>query len=167
MFRSYFLLMPLLLGTACSPAPTAPETTESKVFVVRHAEKLGGHDPALSAAGQARAAALADLLATERIVRIFSTDTRRTRQTAAPLAERLRLQVELYDHRNQAGLAWMLRQTNGNALVVGHSNTIAETVAALAAAPGPAVADNEYDRLYVVTLAKDGTRAEIRRYGVN
>lgn len=168
MLRTLFLLLPLFLNVACSPTPSVPETMQSTVFVVRHAEKLGGHDPALTGAGQARAETLAALLANERIVRIFSTDTERTRLTAAPLAERLRLQVELYDHRDLAGLAWMLQQTAGNALVVGHSNTIAETVAALGAVAGPAVSDDEYDRLYVVTLTADGrAHAQVRRYGAD
>ena len=44
----------------------------------------------------------------------------------------------------------------GNHLVVGHSNTPPMLVEALGGAPGGPIGEDEYDRLYVVTLAPDG-----------
>jgi hypothetical protein len=76
-------------------------------FLVRHAEKdpTVAENPPLSAAGQARALALADRLGGERITRVLATDTRRARDTAAPLATRLGLRSQLYDHRRLRDLA--------------------------------------------------------------
>ncbi|CAN5166706.1 hypothetical protein BH11MYX1_BH11MYX1_55170 [soil metagenome] len=41
-------------------------------------------------------------------------------------------------------------------LVVGHSNTVPETVKALSGTTIAPIAETEYDRLYTVTLGDDG-----------
>lgn len=154
-------LLVLLLGVfaACTATP-------SRVFIVRHAEKAAGTDPGLTAAGTARAQALAEELAGSGITRVFSTDTRRTRETAGPLAERLGLDVEIYDPADPAALVADVRATGGTVLVVGHSNTIGELAAGFGADAGAQVnEDAEYDRLYAITLAGDDVSGEIRRYG--
>ena len=156
-FSLCLLLVLVLAGCAGAPQP-------ARVFVVRHAEKADGPDPALTPAGQQRAERLAEMLAGEDIRQIFSTDTLRTRSTAKPLAERLGLAVELYDHREPGKLVDAIRVGGGSALVVGHSNTIADIAARFGAAPGSPVADDEYDRLYVIRLGEAVT-GEIRRYG--
>src|SRR5437667_11564086 len=58
------------------------------VVIVRHAEKAanGGNDPDLSSAGHARAEALARILKDSGITAIFSTEFKRTEETAAPTA---------------------------------------------------------------------------------
>lgn len=148
-------------GTSAQDADAGP-----RVYIVRHAEKVAGDDPALTAAGQARAAALALLLRDAGIARIFTTDTRRARDTAAPLAAALRLEPEIYAAGKQAEFAARLRELNANVLVVGHSNTIDELAALLGVDSGEPVEEaTEFDRLYVITLAADGVRGELRRYG--
>lgn len=154
----------LLVVLALAGCVHAPAPAVQHVYIVRHAEKVSGDDPALSAAGTARAAALAALLQDRGIGRIFSTDTRRTRSTAMPLAERLGLEIEIYDHRRPDALAAKVRAAGQNALIVGHSNTIAGLAEAFGAQPGAAVADDEYDRLYVIRLTEDDVTSEIRRY---
>ncbi len=150
---------------ACTFTFTAPSAAP-QVFIVRHAEKVSGPDPELSAAGKARARALANRLEAEGITRIFSTDTRRTRDTAAPLAARLGLDVEIYDPRRDRELAALIRNSGETVLVVGHSNTVGGLVALFGIAPGEPIDEaTEYDRLYVITLAGDEVRGEIRRYG--
>lgn len=76
------------LLTVASVLLTACSTTT--VYIVRHAEKVNETDTTdLSPAGHQRALALADTLARQGIDSIFTTPTRRTRQTAAPLAKGL------------------------------------------------------------------------------
>jgi hypothetical protein len=78
-------------GAASNPAPDArslADTGTTVLYLVRHAEKTPPPyeetppNPALSQGGRARAAQLANVLASEGITRIFSTDYRRTRETA-------------------------------------------------------------------------------------
>src|SRR5437667_9313152 len=58
------------------------------VVIVRHAEKAanGGNDPDLSSAGQARANELARILKDSGITAIFTSEFKRTQETAAPAA---------------------------------------------------------------------------------
>ena len=96
---------------------------------------------------------------------VWSTDTKRTRDTAAPLAARLGLEVQLYDPSDLPGFAAQLKaNSTATVLVVGHSNTTPQLAEALGAEPGPPIVEKtEYDRLYVVDLAtSDG---EIERFG--
>lgn len=136
----------------CSPPvePPAP-SGESVFFLVRHAEKADqSDDPPLTAEGQARAEALARMLRDAGIERIYSSDFQRTRDTAAPLASALGLEVTLYDPKRLAELASTLLSSPGRSLVVGHSNTTPELAGLLGGEPGPPISEDEYDRLYVV-----------------
>src|SRR5207244_7946375 len=56
------------------------------VVIVRHAEKAanGGSDPDLSSAGRARADELARILKDSGITAIFTSEFKRTQETAAP-----------------------------------------------------------------------------------
>lgn len=150
-------------STSIIVAPDAPLS----VFLVRHAEKLTGDDPALTDAGEVRADALADLLIDAKIDHIHSSDYQRTRQTAAPLAERLGLEIKLYDPRDLPGIAVTLKAEGGRHLVVGHSNTTGELTELLGGDGGtPIVEATEYDRLYVVTRGADGeTSSTLLRFG--
>jgi len=140
-------------GNSAQTTTQAPLT----VFLVRHAEKMSGDDPDLTAEGQVRANALADMLIDANIETIHSSDYARTRQTASPLAERLGLTVQLYDPRDLPGVAATLKADGGRHLVVGHSNTTGELAEALGGDGGaPIVEATEYDRLYVVSVGADG-----------
>lgn len=144
--------------TAESPPADAPAT---QILLVRHAEAEGtGGDAALTAAGRRRAEALAELLAGEDLDAVLATDTRRARDTAAPVAARHGLEVALYDHRDLAELAARLRQRGGTVLVVGHSNTTPELVRLLGGEPGEPIAHDEHDRLYRVDAASGRTLLE-------
>jgi phosphohistidine phosphatase SixA len=137
------------------------------VFLVRHAEKMPGDDPVLTPDGAMRADALADMLIDAKIERIHSSDYKRTRLTAAPLAARLDVAVDLYDPRDLPGMAAALKAAGGRHLVVGHSNTTGELTALLGGDGGtPIVEATEYDRLYVVTVGANGdTSSTLLRFG--
>lgn len=169
-------LLALALASACASAgtdgPTARQSAgapdpDRLVVAVRHAEKADdSRDPPLSAAGEVRAASLAVLLADAGIERVFSTDYDRARSTARPTAEAAGTDIELYDPRDLEGLARRLLDAPERAiLVVGHSNTTPALVEALTGEPAEPMPETEYDRLYRVWVASDGsTRVEVERY---
>src|ERR1700683_4940169 len=106
------------------------------IVVVRHAEKALGtiDDPPLSPEGEQRSERLA-LIFGERtgaghLDAIYVTNTRRTQQTAAPLAARLHLQPVVLGATDVSGTAaQMLKEHRGATfLVIGHSNPLQELV---------------------------------------
>src|SRR6185295_12468247 len=102
------LLIALLI--ALLPATVQAQPAAHPVYVMRHLNTPAGEpDPDLLPEGRAAAIALADLIETDqfegrRPVAIYVSDYKRTRQTAAPLAARLALNVTIYDPRDTPGL---------------------------------------------------------------
>jgi phosphohistidine phosphatase SixA len=124
---------------------------ESVFFLVRHAEKVDESDGSpLTEQGQRRAETLANLLRDSEVQSIYSSDFVRTRTTAAPLAQQLGLEVEIYNQNDLAPFAKQLLGKPGRHLVVGHSNTTPELVRLLGGDPGPEIRTMEYDRLYML-----------------
>ena len=141
-------------------------------MLLRHAEKQAGaiDDAPLTPQGEQRAARLAQMFGDAdrfgRVQRIYVTDTRRTQQTAAGLAQRLDLEPVVVEAKSSiSDLAHrVLRENRGGvALVVGHSNTVPELVAELADTDRvPPIGDEEFDTLYVVTVPTIGRPSVLR-----
>jgi broad specificity phosphatase PhoE len=141
------LLLFFLVVLTASAGPT--------IFFVRHAEKAtaGGDDMDLSEAGRARAESLATVLKDVEISAIYTSEFKRTQQTAAPLAQALHLEPAVVSSKDRAVLVAKLQASSGNVLVVGHSNTIPELIKTLGISSPPInIADNDYDNLVVVLL---------------
>lgn len=162
-------LMAACLTPVQASAETAVPAAEpvTRLFLVRHGEKEAGSDPALSPAGALRAAALVERLSAEGVTEIWSTATRRTQETAAPLAAVLGLPVQTYDAAELPAFGNQLAATPGVKLVVGHSNTTDALAALIGADPGPPIDDAaEFDRLYVITITGGHqVTSRIERYG--
>lgn len=170
------LIVAAFILTGCPTEPTdqpPPPAAEQKplvVFLVRHAEKTDdGKDPQLSEEGKTRSEELAQALKNANIEHVHSTDFIRTRDTAAPFAKGAGREVEIYDPKDLAGFAKKLKETGGRHLVIGHSNTTPELAKLLGGDPGTAIDEKgEYDRLYIVTIGKDGTvNSALMRYGAS
>ena len=125
MIKSVFAVILLCVCLAASAA-----AQNKTVILVRHTEKDGSemadkNDPVLTEVGKQRAARLAKVLKKYRVGAIYSTDYKRTRDTAAPLAARRKLQIQTYDARKPADLVdAIMKSKTKRFLVVGHSNTI-------------------------------------------
>lgn len=167
-------LVVMLLASlaACTTSPSRDATAPLTFVVVRHAEKATDDpdNPSLSAAGQARAAALAARLRGTPLVATYATEFRRTQQTAQPTADAHSLPVTAYYARGPAdevASQWKQAHRTGTVLVVGHSNTVPELVAALCGCSTQPMDDTEYDRLSLVRIGADGRATlEVQRYGV-
>jgi broad specificity phosphatase PhoE len=135
----------------------ASARADTVVVLVRHGEKVDeSGDAELNDAGRGRAGALAAILKDAGIEAVYSTDYARTRETGRPAAEAIGKPVEIYDGDGLPAFAKDLRARGGRALVVGHSDTTPELVQLLGGEPGPPIASDEYDRLYILTLSDDG-----------
>jgi broad specificity phosphatase PhoE len=164
MRRFAALLLLLLALPSFALAGVGPPDTV--VVVVRHAEKAADDpkDPTLSEAGQARAEALARALAGLPLSAAYATQYKRTQFTATPAAKACGIEVTVReataanDATYATDLARDIRQGDPgrNVLVVGHSTTVPAIVKALTGVEPTPIADNEFDRIYVVTLPADG-----------
>jgi phosphohistidine phosphatase SixA len=123
-------------------------------YVMRHLEKADGPDPALSPTGGANAQRLAAWFkGRAKPQAIYVSTTRRARETAAPLAVRLGLTPKEYDPADTPALVARVRAEPGSVLVVGHSNTVPDIVAALGGTRPAPIADSEYGAVWAVTRA--------------
>lgn len=159
------LILLFAAGCVTSPAPRSDDAVTT-VLVVRHAEKgtEPKENPPLTEAGAARAVALSDALKDRPIAAIYSTDTLRTRSTAAPTAARLGLAVATYDQAIADDVR--AKHRGQTVLVVGHSNTVAGIVEALGAPRPKDLCDGEFHHLFVVTVPASGAATvEDRAYG--
>ena len=141
---SFVLLLGLMTSVSAEPF----------VVVVRHAEKgtNSDKDPDLSASGQARADVLAATLKESGIVAIFTSEFKRTIETAAPTALALGVKPTIVPGNDTAALVEKLRAVTGNALVVGHGNTIPDLMKALGIEAAVNIPENDYTELFIVTL---------------
>ena len=151
----------LALGLVLLPAISSAQQT---VIVIRHAERADGGagatagmtdkpvDPPLSAAGEARAAKLAAMLAETGVNAIFTTEFKRTQDTAKPLASKLGLKSVTVSAKDTEGLIARIRKDHakGIVLIIGHSNTVPDIVKAFT---GKVITmrDEEYDAMFVLT----------------
>jgi broad specificity phosphatase PhoE len=158
MNKFLFSLFSLLL--LVSHASFAQQT----VVMIRHAEKIitTDKDPALTNIGIARANGLVELFSTAKPTAIYTTQYQRTQLTAKPLSDAINIPITVLEI-NADNLAQypalLLKQicalpNNATVLVVGHSNSIPDILEAWSHEPVKAIADDEYNRIFIVNFEK-------------
>jgi len=169
-----FVALLALWGALRAQVPASPPAPApargSTVIVVRHAEKDpqgDPKDPGLSAAGRARAEALARLLAPAKPTQLFASEFQRAQRTLDPLAQALGVKIEVQPAGKGAELAQRLRALpeGSVSVVVGHSNTVPALVAALGGKierlEKGSLAETEFGRMFVVTLPPAGSEERV------
>lgn len=144
-------LTALVLGQIAIAQQQQSATT---IVLVRHAEKASNApDALLSSQGQQRAECLAHTLKDAGIKRIYVSDVKRTQQTAEPLAKALGIKPVVVPAKDPNTLVKdVFYGAGGNALVVGHSDTLPFVIQRVQAGTIPPIGENEYDGLYVLTV---------------
>jgi phosphohistidine phosphatase SixA len=161
--KQYFILLITLLHLHLTgkcqealQAPPAAAITLTKIFIVRHADRLPADD--LSPAGVVRANELRRVLGQAKIDSIFSTDFTRTKKTAKPLALLMGLPTIIYSNA-PAVINRILTNSKGKrVVVVGHSDTVDDLIQACGCIPPPAITPNipetQFDNLLQVLVQK-------------
>jgi len=137
------------------------------ILVVRHAERAREGPEAdipLSKTGAEHAARLAEILKTAGVTAVYATDTTRARQTGEPLAQILKLSIKTYDTRDEKGnmtaapLAERLKtdEKDGVVLVVGHSNTVPDVLAAYGSKEAVRIGPDDYGDLFLLVPQSTG-----------
>ena len=137
---------------------------DTMIIVVRHAEKSTDDpkDPSLSEQGNARANKLATVLKDANIKAVYTTQYKRTQQTGLPPATQAGLQLEVRPATKENTKTYtsdllkeiQKKHRGETVLIVGHSNTVPEIVKLLSHVDVTPIGENEFDRLYVITLGK-------------
>ena len=161
----------LLAGCASTTVHPQGATRATTVVLVRHAEKAvdQGNDPALTAAGQRRAARVAWMLADLAPNAIFATEWRRTRQTVVPLSTQSGVTITEVPAADIDGLAQRIRADHrGQTVVVAaHSNTVPAIIRALGSEVVPEIQESDYTNLFIVTLPEHGPGTTVRLHFAN
>jgi 2,3-bisphosphoglycerate-dependent phosphoglycerate mutase len=154
------------------PAVQAQSKTTT-IIVLRHAEKdtsksgsqMMQADPFLSETGKARAQNLVTTLKEFAPSAVYSTNYNRTKYTVTPLADKLGLEIQLYDPAKQQALVDKIKGLEGQTIVVvGHSNTAPRLVNLLASTTYSDLQDSVYDQLYIVKITDGVATVEVRKY---
>jgi broad specificity phosphatase PhoE len=169
-FLRTFVLFALLFtvgvldAASQSPSGSSPTT----ILIVRHAERVSNDgDLPLSEAGRGRAALLAHMLRHAGISHVFTSQMIRTRETAAPIATQLAVTPVTVPVAQSDALVSQLERLPGGAvaLVVNHGGTIPGIIQKLGAPAPAAIAEDQFDRLFVVTRAAGSVSVIEMRYG--
>jgi 2,3-bisphosphoglycerate-dependent phosphoglycerate mutase len=153
-------LICLIIFFVFSTGLIAQKTT---IYLSRHAEKVltdpTNKDPLLTDKGSARAEFLVKYFKKNRFTDIYSTNTKRTILSVEPLAQANKVEIILYNAKELNTLRELvLTPTNkvsksNNIYIVGHSNTILETIEALGGKrPISKITEEDYDYLFKVII---------------
>ena len=148
----------MLASARRSPAQEA-------IYVVRHAERADqSADSALSSEGVGRSYTLRDMLKDAGITRIFTSELRRTIDTAMPLAAAAHLTPQQVPAADAAALAARVSASGprDRVLVVGHSDTVPALLRALHVDAAVTLGDSDYDNLFIVIPQKEGRPVLLR-----
>lgn len=154
-------LLLLLLPLVAAWWTQAEAQSPTVVILARHAEKVVPNppdgDPELTDAGRARATALAEALRNAGVDAVITTQWKRTRFTAQPLAELAGVTPEVVSTsgaqaHHDAVAAAVRRHAGHTVLVVGHSNTVPSIIAALGGPRLPDICDSQYADLFTLIL---------------
>ncbi len=160
-----FLGSALLLSACGEPAPPDAAT----IYLIRHAEKTKAENPGLTEAGKTRAQALVSRLSGEPVDFIHSTDFRRTLETARPLSENRKIDIQIYNGGKPHEIADKIKIEPGTHVVVGHSNTTPVLAGLLSGQVMGVMEETEYNRLIKIRLKPNGELEdfEVSTYGAD
>ena len=130
------------------------QSTTTTYYLIRHAEKVDNSgNPDLSEIGLKRAQNWNKILEKVQFDAIYSTNYKRTTQTATPLAEKNGKEITIYDHKTIVIPQFKKETAGKTVLIVGHSNTIPNIVNQLIDKKIYSdIEDNTFGDLFIVTV---------------
>tara|TARA_B110001450_G_scaffold78558_1_gene74610 strand:- start:679 stop:1218 length:540 start_codon:yes stop_codon:yes gene_type:complete len=162
------LLSVLTLVAACKESGKinlAEKENTSVYYFIRHAEKdrsdSTNKNPSLTIQGLERANKWALFFKDKNIAAVYSTNYKRTQQTAQPIAKEQNLEIISYTTKELISEKFIANNKGKNIVIVGHSNTTPELVNSLLGEKKyEDIADSENNNVFIVTLKKNKTTAK-------
>ena len=148
------------MNTTSDKSPEEQQKDELTTFYfIRHAEKATdqGSDPELTESGKNRAGQWVNYFFLKDVDHVISSDFKRTRETATPLAKSKKLPVELYDVSKVDGVSLLETYRGKTVALYGHSNTIHAYANALQKdSIYNELEESDYNHFFIVRVDKDG-----------
>lgn len=161
----FLLLLSMLLFTACNQETKNNGMSSADLttyYFIRHAEKDTldtGEDPQLTDAGRARAQKWAQVFKDVDFDLIYSSDYKRTLNTAKPIAESQQKEITIFNTKKLNDRDFQERTKGKKVLVVGHSNLNPEWVNyILEEEKYRDLSEAEYGSLFIAVIHPDGSR---------
>ncbi|MBT4472911.1 MAG: histidine phosphatase family protein [Bacteroidetes bacterium] len=162
------LLGVLALVAACKESGkinVSEKENTSVYYFIRHAEKdrsdSTNKNPSLTLQGLERANKWALFFKDKNIAAVYSTNYKRTQQTALPIAKEQNLEIISYTAKELISEKFIADNKGKNIVIVGHSNTTPELVNSLLGEKKyEDIADRENNNVFIVTLNKNKTTAK-------
>ena len=164
----------LLLLALCLASCSSPRQGSTIVLIVRHAEKASeADDSPLTEVGEKRAQALIHVVENAGVTAIYTSQFKRSHDTAKPLSDRFgiamtELPVNLQnpgDYGKRLAKDILEKRAGQTVVVIGHGNTIAATIEGLTGRAAP-IGDIAYGDLFSVTVSPSGEAKVIKaQYG--
>lgn len=133
-------------------------------YFIRHAEKDTSNpeenDPVLTETGTKRAEKWAEIFKEVSFDLIYSSDFKRTRETAQKFVGSQNLEIQLYDPAKLNDEAFQQKTKGKTVLVVGHSNTNPRFVnSILGEEKYSDIDEKESGSLFIVTVSPEGSKS--------
>lgn len=165
---AFALLLPAFVSLPKIAAAQSASPNKT-IVLVRHGERIKPDgDVALSEKGRERARTLAYMLKDFRPQAIYTSQMIRTIETAEFSATSFGIKSEVVPADKAILLVEKLNQLppGASALVVHHSNSIPKIVEELGAGTIPPIAEDEFDRMLILTIPQSGKPSVVTlRYG--
>jgi broad specificity phosphatase PhoE len=144
------------------------EETKTTYYLIRHAEKdrtdKTNRNPNLNEQGINRAEKWMNYFKDIELNAVYSTNYKRTIQTAKPISESKKLEIKNYEPSRMYDAIFQNTTKGKTILVVGHSNTTPAFVnKILGKRKYEDINDNDNSSLYIVTIAGDKKTSRIER----
>jgi broad specificity phosphatase PhoE len=118
-------------------------------------------DPPLTPCGKQRSESLSRFLSDVPIDVVYSTEYKRTQNTALPTAKSKGIDIQSYDSEALKSFSKQLIKRKQDALIVGHSNTTAVLAGVLVGEEFGEFDLDIYDRIYQVVVRKKRGRLHL------
>jgi len=162
-YKSLLFVLLTILIFSCkenSKKNTDMNSEKTTYYFIRHAEKDKSqqtNDPDLLPIGKNRANYWAEILADKHIEMVYSTDYKRTRQTAESTAKKANVDVKIYKASKLYSKDFQKATKGKTVLIVGHQDTSPKFVNSIIGEKKyQMIADDNNANLYTVTIFPDG-----------
>ena len=168
MKKILFLILITVTTVSCKSDKKEQELINKEVtvyYLIRHAEKdrsTKDKDPELTEIGLKRADNWSEVFEKVSFDKVYSSDYKRTQQTALPTAKSKGLEVLSYDTDHLYNDTFKEQTKNQTVLVVGHSNTTPAFVnAIIGKKEHSSIDDSDNGKLFIVTIEDGNTSVVI------